>query len=279
MEDFSVFELAYGEFPARRVYTRGRGPAVVLMHELTGMIPACVDLARRIADAGFTVYLPLLFGEPNQPFSLPSMVGFTLQLCISQEFYCFAKHQTSPITAWLRALCRKAKADCGGAGVGVIGMCLTGGFALALMADDSVIAPVASQPSLPFGITQPQKSALGISPGDLATAQARASQGVPLLALRFSDDKISPPEKFDALRTAFGETPEVVEISEELCWKRGTALETIEINSSPGNPRKVPQSSHAVLTLGYDPDPAHPAHRGFQRVIQFLQDQMAHVGE
>lgn len=273
MDDFSVFEFASGEFPTRRVYRKGQGPAVVLLHELPGMIPACVDLARRIAEAGFTVYLPLLFGEPDQPFSLPAMLGFTARLCISREFYCFAKHQTSPITAWLRALCRKAKADCGGPGVGVIGMCLTGGFALALMADESVIAPVSSQPSLPFGITPSQKAALGISPEDLTAAQNRGNQGVPLLALRFSEDKISSPEKFASLRAAFGDTPEVVEASADLCWKRGQTLETLEINSAPGNPHTLSQSSHAVLTLGYDPNPHHPANRVFQRVIQFLHEQ------
>ena len=271
MDDFSVFEFSFEDFPPRPVYTRGTGPAVVLMHELPGMIPECVDLARRIAEAGFTVYLPLLFGQPNQPFSIPKMLGFTAQLCISHEFYCFAKHRSSPITLWLKALCRKAKADCGGAGVGVIGMCLTGGFALALMADDSVIASVASQPSLPFGITAQQRAALGISPEDLAAAQARADQGVPLLALRFSDDNIAPPEKFQTLRTAFGDTPNTIEASEDLCWKRGQALETIEINSAPGNPRNLPQSSHAVLSLGYEPDPDHPTNRVFQRVVEFLR--------
>lgn len=275
MDDFSVFDFSFENFPARQVYTKGTGPAVILMHELPGMIPECVDLARRIAEAGFTVYLPLLFGQPNRPLSIPGMLGFTAQLCISQEFYCFAKHRSSPITIWLRALCRKAKADCGGAGVGVIGMCLTGGFALALMADESVIAPVASQPSLPFGVTPGQKAALGVSPEALATAQTRAARGVPLLALRFSEDKISPPEKFQTLRTAFGDTPSMIESSQELCWKRGQALETIEINSAPGNPRNLPRSSHAVLSLGYDPDPTHPTNRVFQRVIQFLKEQTA----
>ncbi len=272
MDDFSVFEFSFEDFPPRQVYTRGTGPGVILMHELPGMIPECVDLARRLAEAGFTVYLPLLFGQPNQPLSIPSMIGFTAQLCISHEFFCFAKHRSSPITRWLKALCRKAKADCGGAGVGVIGMCLTGGFALALMADESVLASAASQPSLPFGITGGQRAALGISAEDLATAQARAEQGVPLLALRFSADNISPPAKFQTLRNTFGDTPDTVEVSEDLCWKRGQCLETIEINSAPGNPRNLPRASHAVLSLGYDSDPAHPTNRVFQRVVAFLRE-------
>jgi dienelactone hydrolase len=272
MHDFSTFHFPADGSTSRLVYRKGKGPAVILMHELPGMIPECVDLARRIADAGFTVYLPLLFGQPDKSISFPKMVAYAVQLCISQEFYCFAKHRSSPITDWLRALCRKAHQDCGSKGVGVIGMCLTGGFVLSLMADDSVIAPVISQPALPFGLTASHKAALGISPEDLEVTKSRAKKGVPLLALRYSEDAISPPEKFKTLRHEFGDTSEIIENSPELCWKRGTALETIEINSKPNNPFDIPQNSHAVLSLGYR-GTNHPGNRVFQRVIEFLQDQ------
>nr|MDJ0679954.1 dienelactone hydrolase family protein [Xenococcaceae cyanobacterium MO_167.B52] len=250
MEDFTKFYFTEGSSPQRLVYKKGSGAAVILMHELPGMIPECVDLGRRLAE-NFTVYLPLLFGEPDQPFSLPKLMQYAALICISQEFYCFAKNKSSPITKWLKALCRQAKHECGGKGVGVIGMCLTGGFVLSLMADENVIAPVASQPSLPFGITSSHKAALGVSPEELAVAKERANNGVPILALRFSEDKASPQEKVMRLRQEFGEETEIIEDSTELCWKRGAALETIEINSKPGNPYKIAQSSHAVLTLGY----------------------------
>ncbi len=254
--------------------TQGTGAAVILMHELPGMIPECVDLARRLAE-NFTVYLPLLFGEPDKPLSVPKILQYTAQICISQEFYCFAKNRSSPITDWLKELCRYVKQECGGKGVGVIGMCLTGGFVLSLMADESVIAPIASQPSLPFGVTPAHKSALGISPEELAVAKERANNGVPILALRFSEDKVSPPEKFVKLRQEFGEETEIIEDSKDLCWKRGVALETIEINSQPGNPYNIRQSSHAVLTLGYSDETGHPANRVYQRVVEFLQEQFA----
>jgi dienelactone hydrolase len=275
MEDFTSFYFPEDSSSKRLVYKKGSGAAVILMHELPGMIPECVDLARRLAE-DFTVYMPLLFGEPDRPLSVPKILQYTAQICISQEFYCFAKNKSSPITEWLKALCRQAKQECGGNGVGVIGMCLTGGFVLSLMADDSVIAPVASQPSLPFGITSAHKVALGVSPEDLAVAKQRANHGVPILALRYSEDKISPPEKFKRLRQEFGEETEVLEDSAELCWKRGAALETMEINSKPGNPYKIPQTSHAVLSLGYGGKSEHPANKAYQRVVEFLQQQLAH---
>ena len=130
IKDFSHFEFASEAFPTRTVYTKGTGPAVVLLHELPGLIPECVDLGRQIAADGFTVYMPLLFDQPDRPFSVLKTLGLVAHICISQEFYCLAKHQSSPITQWLKALCRKAPQDCGGPGVGGIGMCLTGGFVL-----------------------------------------------------------------------------------------------------------------------------------------------------
>ena len=151
-------------------------------------------------------------------------------------------------------------------------MCLTGGFVLSLMADESVNAPVASQPSLPFGVSKSHKSALGVAPKELAIAKERANNGIPVLALRFSEDKISPPEKFVRLRQEFEEETEIIENSAELCWKRGKALETIEINAQSGNPYNIAQSSHAVLTLGYR-EQNHPANRVYQRVVEFLQQQ------
>jgi dienelactone hydrolase len=270
MKDFSTFDFAGDGFPARKVYVKGKGPAVVLLHELPGMISECVDLGRSIAAAGFTVYMPLLFDEPDRPFSIPKTLALVAQLCISYEFYCFAKNQSSPITQWLKALCRKAHQDCGGPGVGVIGMCLTGGFVLSLMADESVIAPVASQPSLPFGITASHRAALGISADDLAAAKARE---VPLLAIRFSEDKTSPAERFETLRQEFGDTPEVIRNDASLCWKRGKTLETIQINSGEGNPSGIKRTAHPVLTLELR-EAGHPTREAFNRVLGFLQERL-----
>jgi len=278
MEDFTRFEFPYEAWPARPVYRTGEGRAVVLMHELPGMIPECVELARRLARAGLTVYLPLLFGEPNQPVGDVTTLKYAAQLCISREFQVFARHESSPITDWLRALCRRAHEECGGPGVGVIGMCLTGGFVLSLMADPSVLAPVLAQPSLPFAVTHAGKASLGLPPVELQVAQERAAKGASPLALRFTQDRTSPAARFDSLRAAFGGTPTIIEDSPELCWRRGRRLETIEINSRSGNPYGIDEASHSTLTLGYRSDPEHPTHRAFLRVVSFLQERLTDTG-
>jgi dienelactone hydrolase len=106
------------------VYFDGQGPAVILMHEINGMTPACVAVADRIASSGFTVYLPLFFGIPND--RLPRVEWPGALFCIRHEFNLLASNGTSRIAEWLRELCRRADRDCGDRGVGVIGLCLTG---------------------------------------------------------------------------------------------------------------------------------------------------------
>ncbi len=253
MTDFSGFEEfeLTAEDACRTVFVRGSGPAVVVLHELPGMIPECVALAQRIADAGFTVFLPLLFGEPNQPLSLGKMAAYTVQLCLSREFYLLAKNQSSPITAWLKALCREAKSRCGDRGVGVIGMCLTGGFVLSLMTDESVLAPVLSQPSLPLGVMLGQKRALGISAEALAIAKTRAEKGCIPLGFRFTGDRLCPAERFARLREEFG-----------------PHIELTEIDSSPENSHQIQPNAHAVLTVSFVDQPGHPTRAALDRILE-----------
>jgi hypothetical protein len=153
-------------------------------------------------------------------------------------------------------------------------MCLTGGVIPFLMADALVMAPVTSQPSLPISITRDHRAALGVSEDDLEAAKGRAESGVPLLALRFSEDNTRPKERFDSLRQVFGGTPEVVRDDEVMCWKRGKALETIKINSGPGNPFNLSPRAHPVLTLELR-GAGHPTHDALERVLQFLKEQLA----
>ena len=89
--------------------------------------------------------------------------------------------RTSPVATWLRALARDLHAELGGGGVGALGMCFTGGFALAMMVDPAVAAPVVAQPSLPFPIGKARSDDLSLSEQDLAAAEARAAGGCSVL--------------------------------------------------------------------------------------------------
>src|SRR4051794_2862574 len=134
----------------RTVYRGGSGPAVIVMAELPGITPKVLEFAQRVVDEGFTVYLPHLFGIPGAASSPMVLIRATAPACVSKEFAAFAAHSTAPVTAWLRALAAYAHDECGGPGVGALGMCFTGGFALGMMVDEHTIAPVLSQPSLPI---------------------------------------------------------------------------------------------------------------------------------
>src|SRR6476646_8386370 len=126
------------------VFQAGHGPAVIVIHEVPGLHPGVVAFARRVIDAGFRVYLPSLFGHPGQAVSGGYLFGSMMRACVSREFTIFATNRTSPVVTWLRALAAKAHTECGGPGVGAVGMCLTGGFALGMMADERMLAPVLS---------------------------------------------------------------------------------------------------------------------------------------
>jgi dienelactone hydrolase len=183
------------------IYSAGKGTPVVVLHELPGMVEECLDLGLILAER-FRVHLPLLFGRPRK-FSTLAMLGYVAQLCISREIHLFAANQTSPLVDWARELCRKLKADSGAPGVGVIGMCLTGGFALALVADESVLAPVVTQPSLPVFV---HKEALGMSDADAAAVKARTARlgDNCVLALRYGGDRMAPAERIESIRTLIG---------------------------------------------------------------------------
>jgi dienelactone hydrolase len=238
----------------RDTYTIGSGPGVVVIHEIPGITPHVSAFGRRVADRGMTAVLPVLFGTPGKPESTGYTVAQFAHVCISREFAAFAKRRSSPVTVWLRALCRDVHRRCGGPGVGVIGMCATGGFALALMADPSVMAPVLSQPSLPLPITAAHRAALGVSPQDLAAAKARCQQGITILGLRFTADRISPPERFATLRAEFG-----------------AGFEGIEIDSSPGNRFHIPPNAHSVVTVDLVDEAGHPTLEALERVLTIFQ--------
>ena len=199
----------------RNVYKRGSGPAVIVIHEMPGLHPLVIRFADRVAAAGMTVYCPHLFGEPGRPASHPlgalTMLG---GICIRREFNVWASDRSSPIVEWLKALSRKAHAECGGRGVGAVGMCFTGGFALAMMTEPAVVAPVLSQPSLPLGAGKPRRAAgIGASRAEVACARRRfEDEDLSMIGLRFFGDPFVPDARFDTYRREFGEKFEAIEI-------------------------------------------------------------------
>src|ERR671923_1520584 len=165
--------------------------------------------------------------------------------------------KTPPVVSWLRALGRHEHERCGGPGIGVVGMCFTGGFALGMMVDDTVLAPVLSQPSLPFGVTGRQKRDLGVSAGDLARAKERAAGGVGVLGLRFTCDRMAPGERFARLRDELGD-----------------AFVGVEIDSGKGNPHGIPRMAHSVLTEHLVDEPGHPTRDALDQVLDLFKTRL-----
>ena len=185
-------------------YRTGTGPGVIVIHEIPGLTPDVIAFGQEVVDAGFTVVMPHLFGTPERPMS-PAYVGAVLpRLCVSREFTTMATGRTSPIAVWLRSLARSLHDELGGPGVGALGMCFTGGFALAMMVDTSVVAPVLAQPSLPFPVGRKRGADLNLSPADLADVRARAAGGCQVLGLRYRAD-VAVGTRFDTLTEEIGD--------------------------------------------------------------------------
>jgi len=201
LEDFERRSLTFaGE--TRDVFVSGAGPAVIVMAEMPGIYPLVSRFARRLRDDGFSVWMPQLFGDPGAPISPVRGAGVMLRACISREFRAFAADRSSPVNDWLRGLAAHAFPLCGGRGVGAIGMCFTGNFALSMMLEPVVRAPVLSQPSLPLL----QKGGLHIAPDELQAVKERMErEDLTVLAYRFEGDPFCRAERFAAYRAALGD--------------------------------------------------------------------------
>jgi dienelactone hydrolase len=241
----------------RRVFRAGTGPAVVVIHEVPGITPQVAAFARRVVDRGFSVRMPSLFGTPGRAMSTGYVIRSITRACVAREFTAFALDRTSPIIGWLRALAAQAHAECGGPGVGAVGMCFTGGFALGMMVDERMLAPVLSQPSVPFPIGKQRKAALGISDEDLERVKQRAAQGACVLGMRFTRDPAVPPERFETLRRELGD-----------------AFIAVEIDSSKGNPHGISRFAHSVLTEHFVDKPGHPTRAALDRVLAFFDERL-----
>ncbi|MAT04326.1 MAG: dienelactone hydrolase [Acidimicrobiaceae bacterium] len=247
----------------RTVFEIGDGPAVIVITEMPGITPAVADFARRVAAIGCTAVMPHLFGDPwrapttgsNRP-DVGAFMRSIVPACISREFHVLATGTTSPVVDWLRELARDAHGRCGGPGVGAVGMCFTGGFALAMATDDRLLAPVLSQPSLPFGITKGRRGSIDISPDDLATVRERCGAGLEVIGLRFEGDKLVPPERFEFLRRELGE-----------------AFVAIELPDDSANP-EAPNPPHSVLTEHLVDEPGEPTRAALDRVLELFRSRL-----
>lgn len=201
LDDFDRRELTLLD-ETKAVFVAGSGPAVIVMTEIPGITPYVSRFARWVRDAGFTVWMPNLFGEAGRPSSVPRALGMLARICISREFRVFAADRSSPVTDWLRALAAHAHPICGGRGVGAIGMCITGNFALSMMLEPAMLAPVLAQPSLPLG----QAGGMHIGKGELAEVTARMQrEDLTVLAYRFAGDQRCRAERFAAYEQALGD--------------------------------------------------------------------------
>jgi dienelactone hydrolase len=192
-------------------YRMGSGPAVVVIHEIPGITPKVAAFAKEVVDAGFTVVMPLLVGEIGKPLSGGYAAKSFLKVCVSREFTSLALNQTSPVISWLRALARTLHVELGGPGVGAIGMCFSGGFALGMMVDEIMVAPVLSQPSSPLAIGKARGADLNLSPDDRLAVVQRAADGCQVLGLRYTGDKLVGT-RFAALRELLGDAFIAIEL-------------------------------------------------------------------
>lgn len=249
---YTAFEFTHGPW-TRPVFRKGSGPAVIVIHEMPGLHPLVVRFADRVAEAGMTVYCPSLFGSPGRTvsagYALREMVG---AICVRREFHVWSTDRSSPIVDWLRALARTAHAACGGRGVGAVGMCFTGGFALAMMTEPAVVAPVVSQPSLPLPAGSKRRAAgIGVSAHEIACARRRfEAEDLSMIGLRFFGDDFVPDARFATYRHTFGDRFEAIEIDPK--------------DAAPG-----PMKPHSVLTIHLRED--GPTKAAERRVIDFFR--------
>ena len=201
LEDFEQRDISLLD-EEKKVYVAGAGPGVVVMTEMPGISPHVARFSRWVRDAGFTVYMPSLFGRDGAIPSAEEGAQVFRKACISAEFRAFGANASSPVTQWLRALARRVHEECGGPGVGAIGMCWTGNFALTMMLEPSMLAPVLSQPSLPLD----DPGGIEISPEDLDAVRDRLERDdLHVLAYRFEGDTFCRAERFATYQSALGD--------------------------------------------------------------------------
>lgn len=259
LEDFSR-RLITLEGVGKAVYVAGSGPAVIVMAEMPGISPHVARFSRWVRDAGFTVYMPSLFGRDGALASAEEGAAIFRRACVSAEFRAFASDEPSPVTQWLRALARLAHLECGGPGVGAIGMCWTGNFALSMMLEPAMLAPVVCQPSLPLD-----------KPGDIALSDDEARlirhrlerEDLTVLAYRFEGDSFCRAQRFAAYSNVLGE--------------RFVAHVLADSAANPDAPAffkaHVP-APHSVVTAHLIDEAGQPTLAARDRILDFFRERL-----
>ncbi|HEX6517440.1 MAG TPA: dienelactone hydrolase family protein [Nocardioidaceae bacterium] len=220
-------------------YRKGSGPGVIVIHEVPGITPAVLEFGEEVVARGFTVVMPSLFGRPGATATVFESVRSIAAVCISREFTMFALARTTPVAAWLRSLAGELHRELGGPGVGAVGMCLTGGYALAMLADAPVAAPVLAQPASPAPVGKARRADLGLSPRDLESVRTKVKAGCQVLGLRYENDP-AVGTRFETLRRELGDNFIAVEF---------------------------PGRKHATLT-------EHRQQAGVDRVLAFFEEKL-----
>jgi dienelactone hydrolase len=255
LEDFDPRTIEL-DGSSKQVYVSGTGPAVIVMAEMPGISPDVARFARWVRDAGFTVFMPSLFGDDGAVPDVDSGIAVFQRACVSAEYRALAGGETSPVVLWLRALARLAHKECGGPGVGAIGMCFTGNFALTMMLEPAVLAPVLSQPSLPLN----DPAGMEISPEDLEAVRDRLHRdNLTVRAYRFAGDRFCTAQRFAAYTEALGD-----------------AFEPRVLPDDAANPSPPPffaqvvASPHSVVTAHLIDEAGQPTITARNEIIDFF---------
>lgn len=260
LDDFDPRSITF-DGSTKRVYVAGSGPGVIVMTEMPGISPQVARFARWVREAGFTVYMPSLFGRDGAVPQVDEGIAVFRRACVSAEFRALAANESSPVTQWLRALARLAHEECGGPGVGAIGMCFTGNFALTMMLEPAMLAPVLSQPTLPLD----DPAGLEISPDDLVAVRERLERdNLNVMAYRFDGDRYCTAQRFAAYAQALGD--------------RFVARVLPDSAANPDTPPffdKVVASPHSVVTAHLVDEAGHPTIAARDEILAFFRQRLA----
>ncbi len=252
LDDFDHRPITFDDWEIV-THVAGTGPAVIVMTEIPGITPHVARFARWVRDAGFTVWMPSLFGDDGVPGTHDrAMAAFALP-CVRREFEAFAAGEPSPMVSWLRQLSALAHEECGGPGVGAIGMCFTGDFALGMMLEPSMLAPVMSQPSVP--LDDLETTFLRGDEMDRVAERMRRDD-LTVRAYRFEGDRYATASRFAAFERCLGDRFVPTVLPDEAAGPGWTDF------------------PHSVVTTNLVDEEGHPTIQARDDIIAFFRERL-----